>query len=80
MQRALQGAQLAGHGCPGVGLGVEGAPLTLLEGITAFLSQQRASLRQEAQAVLAARMTTLAPGAFPMVDELLAFLCVQICR
>lgn len=46
---AVQGSQLAGGSEEGVR--VEGAPLTLLEGVTDFLIHQRAALRKEAIAL-----------------------------
>ena len=46
----MQGSHLAGGGEGSVGVGVEGAPLTLLEGVTDFLIHQRAALRKEANA------------------------------
>lgn len=54
----MQGSHLAGEG----GVGVERAPETLLEGITTFLMQQRASLRAETQIVLADRVSSLNTG------------------
>ena len=51
----LQGCQLAGSSEEKVGL--EGAPLTLLDAVTTFLDTQRAALRQEASG-LAGRNTT----------------------
>lgn len=46
----VQGSHLAGGSQDSVGVGVEGAPLTLLEGVTEFLIHQRATLRKEASA------------------------------
>ena len=43
----MQGSQLAGSN--GDKVGVEGAPIALMESVTEFLNVQRASLRQEAQ-------------------------------
>lgn len=54
----LQGAQLAGER----GVDVEDAPRTLLDGVTSFLLQQRASLRAETQTSLAGRIGSLVPG------------------
>ena len=51
----LQGCQLAGSSEEKVGL--EGAPLTLLDSVTTFLNTQRAALRQEASG-LAGCITT----------------------
>lgn len=34
-----------------MGVGIEGAPLTLLEGVTHFLIHQRATLRKEANSL-----------------------------
>lgn len=47
----MQGSHLAGGSEESVGVGVEGAPLTLLEGVTDFLIHQRATLRKEANAL-----------------------------
>ena len=44
----VQGSHLAGGSEESVGVGVEGAPSTLLEGVTNFLIHQRAALRKEA--------------------------------
>ena len=46
---AVQGSQLAGGSEESVR--VEGAPLSLLEGVTDFLIHQRAALRKEAAAL-----------------------------
>ena len=46
----LQGCQLAGSSDERVG--VEGAPLALLDSVSQFLIHQRATLRQQAQPVL----------------------------
>ena len=47
----MQGSHLAGGSEESVGVGVEGAPLTLLEGVTDFLIHQRAAVRKEANAL-----------------------------
>lgn len=54
----VQGSQLAGEGA----VTVERAPASLLDSITSFLIQQRASVRQQAQMLLADRVNDVTPG------------------
>lgn len=60
----LQGSHLAGGSQDSVGVGVEGAPLTLLEGVTDFLIHQRATLRKEAStsSYINSGLASMSPG------------------
>ena len=58
--RAMQGVQLAGG--QGDLVGVEGAPVTLLDAIQHFLIKERAQLRREMQEAEVQRVTGAASG------------------